>query len=568
MTRRDREAGGRRSSAEPDPGHVCLATGVALLLLGLIGVLARFGDLPLIDPDEGRNAGVAVEMARAGEWAVPMLHGMPYLDKPVLLFAALRAAIGLFGETELAARLPLLLAGLMTLFFTHRLARTLFDRDVAWLSVGALAVSPLFIAFSRYVIFDGLLTACVLFAWWMGERGRRGAPLGHVAAWGGIGLAVLAKGPIGLLLGLVGLLVLHLAQGSRRTASLFPPLGLALFALVVGPWIAQVERTQPGFLRYALVTESAERFLTPAMKRSGPFWYYLPVLFVGFLPWSALLLARLRHQWRDGTDRGALRALALTAALVVLFFSLSRSKLPGYVLPILPLLAILVGHDLRTLLRDPRARRADSLLIAAPWLVLGVASGAAVLLEAPLARWLRLPATMIEPTLQLFGAVALIAFAPAAFALIVAGRGRRGVSVAACGAVMPMLLLLGLPFADAYAETNSARALAARIRVVAPRPLERVCHQCYPPGLSFYLAGEFVVATADGRELTSNYLRRNFPTLPKDSGVIGLTEFDRGLASGVFAAVISRRDEAPSTGYRLDGRFGRFRLWVRERTGS
>lgn len=542
--------------------------GAALLLLGLIGVLARFGDLPLIDPDEGRNAGVAVEMARAGEWAVPILHGLPYLDKPVLLFAAIRAAIGLFGETELAARLPLLLAGLVTLWLTHRLARTLFDRDVAWLSVGALAVTPLFIAFSRYVIFDGPLTACLLFTWWMGERGRRGARFGYVAAWGGMALAVLTKGPIGLLLGLVGLLVLQLAQGSRRLASLFPPLGLALFALLVGPWIIQVERAQPGFLHYALVTESAERFLTPAMKRTGPFWYYLPVLVVGSLPWSALLIARLPNQWRDPADRGALRALVSTAAIVVLFFSISRSKLPGYVLPVLPLLAILAGHQLKRLLSREGWRRVDGYLLAAPWCALGLAAGSAVVLQLPLARWLRLPEPLVEPTRQLFGAAAVVAVGTMVVALITGMRGRRGVSIVACGAVLPLLLALGLPFADAYAEVNSARALANRLRAVAPNQAERVCLQCYPPGLSFYLGGEFVVATEDGRELTSNYLRRSFGTLPRGSGVIGLAEFDRGVASKAFAAVISRRDESPSAGYRLDRRFGRFRLWVRERSGS
>jgi 4-amino-4-deoxy-L-arabinose transferase-like glycosyltransferase len=386
------------STAAPSPAP--LPRIWLFLLFAALAAVQRVDRMPLFDPDEGRNAEVAWEMKASGQWVVPQFHGLPYLDKPALYFDAVAASYALFGKSEAAARLPSLLFAAATLLATFLLGRALFDPATAGFATVVLATSPLFFGFARIVIFDVPLACVVVLSWWAAERGRQGAPWGHPLAWAFIGVAVLIKGPVGLLLGVIGHVAMALGQPApRRLGGFFHPLHLALFALVIAPWVTAVELRRPGFLRYALLTETVERLTRPTFQRTGPVWYYAPVLLLGLLPWSFVALARV-PAWlrarRGGLPAASERGLDFAAVVIVAFFSLSKSKLGGYVLPVLPLLALRIARSAR------RAGERPATWSVAPGLALvglGVALLAAGAGDLALAPRLRQPADL-EPALD------------------------------------------------------------------------------------------------------------------------------------------------------------------------
>src|SRR5262252_456338 len=393
--------------------------------------------MPLFEPDEGRNAEVAREMTVSGDWVAPRLHDLPYLDKPALYFDAVALSQRIFGKSEGAARLPSLLFAAGAVLATFLLGRALWADATAGFAAVVLATSPLFFGFARIVIFDIPLTCFVVLAWWAAERGRRGAGWGYPLAWVFIGIAVLVKGPVGLLLSVVGHVGMALGQTPpRRLGRFFHPLHVVLFAIVLTPWVAAMEARHPGFLRYALLVETMERLTRPTFQRTGPIWYYAPVLLLGLLPWSLVAIARA-PQWIQGRSRWLVaspeRGVGLAAAVLVLFFSLSKSKLGGYVLPVLPLLALLIARSAQ---RAAERRGTWSVvpgvllvLLAAALLVLGLSDFA-------LAPHLKQPPDL-EPALDTLllraGAIASIV----GLALLLLGRAR---AVAA-----PWILALYVP---------------------------------------------------------------------------------------------------------------------------
>jgi 4-amino-4-deoxy-L-arabinose transferase-like glycosyltransferase len=262
-------------------------------VVGAAGLAHGLGRVPLVDPDEGRNAEVAREMAAGGDYVLPHLDGLPYLDKPVLYFAAAAVAIDGLGAGETAARLPALLAALATALLTGWFAVRLFGRGAGWPAAIAAGSAPLAVAFARIVIFDSLLSLLVTVAlaalYFAVEAARPGARardyLGWtLLAWAAMALGVLTKGPVALVVPL--LVATPFALWRRGGRAVWHPLGIALLAVVVGPWVWAVSRRIPEFLDYALVTESWRRLTTPELKRTGPWWTFVPVLLGGTLPWS------------------------------------------------------------------------------------------------------------------------------------------------------------------------------------------------------------------------------------------------------------------------------------------
>lgn len=321
-----------------------------LLKISLLSILFGVIQIPLLEPDEGRNARVGQEILATGDWVVPHFHGMPYLDKPILYFAAEAASLRAFGSNETAARLPSLLFAIATCVATWHLARRLHSSGTAWASVVVLATSPLFMLFARTVIFDIALTCFVTFALWFAVEGRAGRPWGFPLFWVSAGLAVLTKGPVGLLLPILGGVLMLVGLGRPwRLRGLFHPIGIALFLATCLPWVLSMESRQPGFLRYALLVETVERLTKPTFQRTGPFYYYLPILLMGLLPWSLVALGRMHawiHGWRSLRTPSAARALLFATVAIVVFFSASSSKLGGYVLPVVPLIAVLMGREI------------------------------------------------------------------------------------------------------------------------------------------------------------------------------------------------------------------------------
>ncbi|HEX9393263.1 MAG TPA: glycosyltransferase family 39 protein, partial [Gemmatimonadales bacterium] len=239
----------------------------------------------LLDPDEGRNAEVAREMALSHDYLVPHLDGLPYLDKPIVYFAAAAVAMTALGPTEVAARLPAYLSTLATLVLLVAFARRRWGRDAGWLAGLAFATMPLVLAYARETIFDATLTFFITAAILALVEER------PALAWAAMGLGAITKGPIALLLPVLAVLPWTIATGRpwRRLVSL-PALGA--FAVTALPWFVAVSLRHPDFPHYVFVRETLQRVTTHSFHRTAPFWYYLPIVLVGPFPWVVPALAR------------------------------------------------------------------------------------------------------------------------------------------------------------------------------------------------------------------------------------------------------------------------------------
>jgi len=320
----------------------------AILLLALTAALLlfRLGSVPLIGPDEPRYARVAVEMHRAGSYLVPTLQGQPWLEKPPLYYWLAGLAFRILGETEAAARLPSVLAAVLLVASVAFFGVRLYGEETGLHAGFVAATTPLVLAYGRAAAMDMLLAATVTGAVGLmalrllGLAGRLAVP----AAWGFMALAVLAKGPLGLLL--PGLIVAGYIAATRRwrlALALLSPAGIVLFLLIAGPWyVLMWWHEGPAFVDVFLLNHNLQRFTSTIHRHPGPILYYVPVLLVGVFPWSGLALAGLA-KLRPKLAPADL-FLLLWFALPLLFFSVAGSKLPGYILPCLPPVALLTGR--------------------------------------------------------------------------------------------------------------------------------------------------------------------------------------------------------------------------------
>jgi 4-amino-4-deoxy-L-arabinose transferase-like glycosyltransferase len=340
-------------AAAPEPASRALPPRGALLLLLLVGALAllRLGAVPLLGPDEPRYARVAIEMQRAGEWVSPTLQGRPWLEKPPLYYWLAGAAFRALGETEAAARLPAVLALLLLTGTTALVGARLYGPGAGLHAGFAVGTCLLAFAYGRAASMDMLLAACVTAATGLvalrvlGIAGRAALPAAGVF----VGLALLAKGPLGLLLPALavgGFLLLardRAAWDRLVRPAWMPALAIGLAAVVALPWYLAAWRAHGReFVDVFLLNHNLQRFTSTIHRHPGPVVYYVPVLLAGLFPWAGLVPAAL----------GAVRPRGSRADLFVLcwlllpfaFFSLAGSKLPGYILPCLPPLAILIGR--------------------------------------------------------------------------------------------------------------------------------------------------------------------------------------------------------------------------------
>jgi len=481
---------------------------VRLPLLVLAAALALAFDLggyPLFDPDEGRNAEVAREMAESNDYLLPHLNGLPYLDKPVVYFAAAAAMMEILGPTETAARFPAYLFTLATIALLVRFARRRWGSDTGWLAGLALATMPLVLVYARATIFDSALAFCTtaaILAFWE-ER--------PVLAWAAIGLGAITKGPVAILIPLVTV-VPHALLTGRPVRRLFPLAGLGVFALVALPWFLAVSARIPEFPHYVFVRETFERVTTTRFHRAAPFWYYLPIVPVAAFPWIVPALARAKH-WRWAWLARKVNPRAQEAVMLacwvlgpLFFFSLNQSKLPQYVLPLMPAFALAAA---RLLTRPTDAlnggigtgRRVYAIIAA----VLGIAL-------ASLRLWLPAPITLTPAERSAIPTAALaigVALCISALLVWLAGRPqhpRPRLGVMGYALVVMTIPIVSGPLLAAVGEDRSAAGLARITQSTEPSTSEVLGVSAFPPSLPFYLRHPVPIATATGRELTSNFI--------------------------------------------------------------
>jgi len=339
---------------------------------------------PLLDPDEGLHAAIALDMVERGDWVVPRFLGQPFLDKPVLFFWAQAASLAVLGPTEAAVRLPGQFFGLLGAVATGLLAAVFVGPRGAAIAALIYATLGLPLALNQAAVHDVALvpwTTAALAAFLMARRSPSRAALRWCAAAGfALGCAVLTKGLVGV--ALVGLPMLALVAIDRRL-----PLGLAagaVLALAVAaalalPWYLAMERTQPGYLHYFFIERHLLGYTTASQIHGHrPWWYYLPIVTGGSLPWLPFLISALPRfptgapRGADATTTGAsgnssqwraaaeARRVGWTWLLTGLaFLSLAGSKLVTYVLPLFPAVALLAAVPWVQAASDP-SRRLDA----------------------------------------------------------------------------------------------------------------------------------------------------------------------------------------------------------------
>jgi dolichol-phosphate mannosyltransferase len=351
-------------------------------LLGLVVLAVLAGGLlfpnlsyPLMEPDEGRYAEIAREMATSGDWVVPTLNHQPYLDKPPLLYWLAALCLRLFGTHEWAVRLVPSLAAFGTVLVTSVMGRRILGARAAFLTGLLLGLTAGLIHCGRFLILDSLLTLFVtlsLFAAYRALRRRRVRWRWWLTAAVCCGLGVLTKGPVALVLFLPPVAA-HAWLTRKPRLTLYHWIVLGLVAVgVAAPWYTAIAVRDPQFAHYFFVEQNVRRF-TSADFHANPIWFYVPVMFIGCLPWAGLLLPALGFLFNRSAAVRALRSPALGFFLLwagwcLSFFSLSRGKLPPYILPALPALAGLAACYLDQVLFPsgagvfPEARR------RLPWL--------------------------------------------------------------------------------------------------------------------------------------------------------------------------------------------------------
>jgi 4-amino-4-deoxy-L-arabinose transferase-like glycosyltransferase len=350
---------------------------VVLVVLALVALAVAIDNMqrPLANPDEGRYSEISREMAATGDWITPRLNGIKYFEKPPLQYWASAIALRVFGVNEYAARLYVVLAGFATLCLVGWAARRFAGTDVALGSMIALASSPYFMALGGIVTLDmglTLWTTATFVAFLAAEHARerpRAQRGWMLCAWAAMALAVLSKGLIGIIFaGAAVFFVIALRRDVAVLDRLHLIPGLAIFFAIAAPWFIAVSMANEEFAQFFFFHEHLARFLTRAHRRVEPWWYFLPIVACGFLPWMFAMPAAVFSAWREEAGKAfqPLRICIAWSAFVVVFFSISGSKLPAYVLPAFPPLAFVLG---RYLARAPQRRLA---LWAAAAIPLGI----------------------------------------------------------------------------------------------------------------------------------------------------------------------------------------------------
>lgn len=325
---------------------------LGLALMGAVLFFYHLGVPGLMDPDEGRYAEIAREFFISHDWLIPHLNLFPYLEKPPLVYWLTALSFGGLGYTEFAARLPSALSALAGMFLAYGLGRAFWGPAPAFLGATVLATCAGYVTLARLLTLDMALAFFLNLGVGLGYLAlSRERPRLWLWAYGALALAVLIKGPVALVLaGLIWLGGVALARRSWR--ELVQPRGWLLLAVIVLPWFAAVQWRYPEFFRFFVLEQHLGRFLTPAIHPE-PFYYYVPVIFGLALPWSWLLPWALVS---GPTPRDADRTfLLLWAAVVLVFFSLSRGKLAPYILPALLPLALVLGRGLAGCFLGPGA---------------------------------------------------------------------------------------------------------------------------------------------------------------------------------------------------------------------
>ncbi|HSK42545.1 MAG TPA: glycosyltransferase family 39 protein [Candidatus Binatia bacterium] len=450
-----------------------LATQLALVL----GVCYFFfffglGAFGLTGADEPRYAQIAREMLARHDWIVPTLNGSPWLEKPALLYWKMMNSYAIFGLSDWAARIPAAFhatAVVFGIFFFMRRFRFASELDAAMIAASSAGM----IGFGRGASTDMLVSApfaLAMMCWWTWHQTSK--KLWLVIFYGLLGVGALAKGPVAPAL---AVLVVGAYAVLRRDGRIFVRslslIGFLLFAAIVLPWYLAVQHKVPQFFRVFFIEHNLERFGTNLYQHSQPFWYYIPVFLLAAMPWTLFAVPALidagRNAWKRwraksqsadpksitidaDADDGLPSFLFVWIVVPIVFFSISRAKLPGYILPAIPAAALLTADYVHRLKAVPRLLTSFHALLCAMLMV-----GA---LMAPFAMMKVQPPSYMGLFMAVTGGVI-------AFMVLVMVR-REGIRVLHFVTLVPTILAVAFllrPAAATIDRTQSARPINQRL---------------------------------------------------------------------------------------------------------
>ncbi len=450
--------------------------------------LAGVQSVGVVGADEPRYAQVAREMMQRHDWVTPTLWGKPWLEKPPLYYWMTEIAYKASGGVhDWAARLPSVVLTALMVFFIYFWARRFYrgmELDAALITAASAAI----VGFSRAASMDMPLTATftvAMLSWfaWYAHRKR----LWLLAFYLSLALGTLAKGPVAVFL--AGVMITIFVASRREWKLLLQtlwPAGVLLFLVVALPWYIAVQRANPQFFREFILQQNLARYTSDLYRHSQPFWYFLPVALLGLLPWVAFAISAVVdaiRDWRFSVEQPPGEADLSTFLVIwflfpILFFSFSRSKLPGYILPSIPAATILLAYFIRR-----REQDGDKPPV---WLILLHGLIAAALLIAAFIVPFKLLHLSL-PTSVLIVAALLALCAVAFFTAMLISRGYRVLRFATLVPVVIAFALVLRGTAPIIDGLESARPVQASLQVTALGQLPTIAVYDVPRGIEYGL---------------------------------------------------------------------------------
>jgi 4-amino-4-deoxy-L-arabinose transferase-like glycosyltransferase len=456
-------------------------------------VLALLWFLPLnsphlFDPDEGRYAEIPREMVATGDWVTPRLDAIKYFEKPALQYWTTAVAYKLFGEHPWTVRLWPALCGFLGLLLTWSLARRIYDERAGLLAVMVQASALLYLAMSRYATLDmslGFTLQIAMTALALMVR-LSTAPSWKLPALLGVGvtLAVLTKGLVGILIpGATAFLYMLIHRDWHLPLRARPWWTLGILLVVGAPWFVLASLRNPEFAHFFFVVQHFQRFVSQqGFDRYQPWWFFAALLPAAFLPWSTFLPGALITAWRSARagDRAS-SFLVIWAVFVLLFFSVSQSKLLPYIVPMLPALSLLTGREIARLTPSRVAAHLSVIFLSALSIVL-------VMLVLWGSAW---GVSLVERASTLSIVSFLLAFAVLAICCARAAYLARGgalvsaISVTALGSLL--LTQVALFGADYLPRMHRVVELEEHLRPALTPATQVYCVNEYVQPIPFYL---------------------------------------------------------------------------------
>lgn len=469
------------------------------LLLAVVAVV-WFSNLEyrkLIRPDEGRYAEIPREMVVSGDWVTPRLNGLKYFEKPPLQYWATAIAYEAFGEHQWTSRLWDALTGFAGILLVWFAGARLFGRAAGRYAALLLGSSLLYVLMGHINTLDMGVTFFLslgIVGLLLGQQqdiDRRSRRNWMWLAWVALALAVLSKGLMGLVLPGAALVIYSVLQrdlGIWKRVNLGT--GLLLCVLVCAPWFYLVMKANPEFFQKFIIYEHFTRFLTKQLGRYHPWYYFVPILLAGALPWTVLMFDTMLRTWRGSAHQyrtfNPERFLLVWAVFIYVFFSISGSKLPSYLLPMFPPLALLMGRQL-ALMQPRRLFWLVMPMLPLALLALGLAPYAARMADTPIqtvmygnyAHWLTAAA-----------AVWLVGIVVALVLLRRDNKPLAAVALALCSLLAGQLAVSGH---NTVAHERSGYHIAEAIRPLVKPDEPFYSVEMYEQTLPFYLNRTFTL---------------------------------------------------------------------------